>query len=148
MGFGILEWITVIATIIAGLLAVPSLMVGKNPQAKELLDKIAPFQGIIGIVLFFWGLLFLIVRPLSYIGLINFLPVFWITMFLLYVVQILLGFLLGFGFISKMTSGNEQARAKSEALRAKLAVYQGPLGIAAIVLGVWFLVYGLFFFGY
>lgn len=148
MGFGILEWITVIATIVGGLLAVPGLMVGKNPQAKELLDKIAPFQGIIGIVLFFWGLVFLIARPLSYFGMINILPVLWITMFLLYLVQILLGFLLGFGFISKMTSGNEQARMKSEELRMKLATYQGPLGIAAIVLGVWFLIYGLFFFGY
>ncbi|MBL0337650.1 MAG: hypothetical protein IPP67_00270 [Rhodospirillaceae bacterium] len=122
-----------------GSLAKASLMVVKT-MLGELLDKIAPFQGIIGIVLFFWGLLFLIVRPLSYIGWINLLPVFWITMFLLYAVQVLLGFLLGFGFISKMASSNEQAR-QPEALRMKLAVYHGRwvLLLLFLVFGSWYM---------
>ncbi len=45
-----------ITLIILGILAAPSLLLSKKPNAKELLDKITPYQGWIGLGFCFWGL--------------------------------------------------------------------------------------------
>ncbi|MBL0338417.1 MAG: hypothetical protein IPP67_04425 [Rhodospirillaceae bacterium] len=140
-------YFTAVISILLGLLAAPSLLAGQNPKAQEMLNKLVPFQGIFGIMLFF-GFFRLIFDILMHFGTFTYTPILLVSYLLLTLVQVFLGFLLGFGFISKMTSGNEQARAKSEALRAKLAVYQGPLGIASIILGVWFIIYAVALFGY
>ncbi|MBL8686470.1 MAG: hypothetical protein JNK86_03265 [Alphaproteobacteria bacterium] len=135
--------------ILLGLLAVPTLLAGQNPKAQEMLSKLVPFQGIFGIIVLVWGLYKLIFDLLFNIGLFfGYTPVLGISFLLLSLVQVALGFLLGFGFISKMMSSNEAAKAKSEELRQKLAAFQGPLGIAAIVLGVWFIIYRVALFGY
>ena len=141
-------YFTAVISILLGLLAAPSLLAGQNPKAQEMLNKLVPFQGIFGIIVLFWGLFRLIFDILMHFGTFTYTPILLVSYLLLTLVQVFLGFLLGFGFISKMTSGNEQARAKSEALRAKLAVYQGPLGIASIILGVWFIIYAVALFGY
>ncbi len=44
-----------ILLILLSIIAVPSLILSKKPNAKELLEKIEPYQGWIGIVFFFWG---------------------------------------------------------------------------------------------
>ena len=44
-----------IIAIIGGLIAASSLIVAKKPNAQELLDKLTPFQGWIGVVLTFYG---------------------------------------------------------------------------------------------
>ena len=43
--------VAAIIAILGGLIAASSLIVSKKPNAKELLDKLAPFQGIIGVIL-------------------------------------------------------------------------------------------------
>ena len=48
------------AILLGGLLAASSLIVQKQPNAKELIAKLVPFQGIIGIILLIWGLIALI----------------------------------------------------------------------------------------
>ena len=42
-------------TIAGGILAASSLIIARKPNAKDLIDKITPYQGWIGIVMFFWG---------------------------------------------------------------------------------------------
>ena len=44
-----------ITLILLSIIAVPSLILSKKPNAQELLDKVAPYQGWIGLVFCFFG---------------------------------------------------------------------------------------------
>ncbi len=126
-----------ILLIILGLLAIPSLILSKKPNAKELFDKIAPYQGWIGIVFAIWGIWGIISCILT-IGWLSTWPIYWITALLVAIVEFALGFILGYGMISKHAlSKNPQAAEKGEKLLAKLLPLQGTLGIIAIILGIW-----------
>ena len=126
-----------ISLIILGLLAIPSLILSKKPDAKELFDKIAPYQGWIGFVFAIWGIWGIISCILS-ISWISIWPIYWITWLLVAVIEAALGFILGYGLISKYAlSKNPQAAEKGEQLLAKLIPLQGKLGIVAIILGIW-----------
>ena len=126
-----------ITLILLGLLAIPSLVLAKKPNAKELFDKVAPYQGWIGLVFAIWGLWGIISCILS-IGWISIIPIYWITWLLVSVVEAALGFILGYGMISKYAlSKNPTAAEKGEQLLAKLIPLQGKLGIIAIALGIW-----------
>lgn len=129
-----------ITLIILGLLAVPSLLLSKKPDAKELFEKIAPYQGWIGTVFAFWGIWGIISAILN-LGLLGTIPVYWVTWLAVSVVEAALGFILGYGLIAKHAlSKNAQAAAKGGELLARLTPLQGKLGIVAIILGVWMIV--------
>ena len=51
-----MNWITVIVLTLAGVLALSGMIIAQKPQAKDLIDKLVPFQGIIGVVLLVWGI--------------------------------------------------------------------------------------------
>lgn len=124
--------------VVLGLLAIPSLVLAKKPDAKVLFDKVAPYQGIIGIIVGLWGI-WGIVECIRWIELLlKVVPVLWATLLAGSVVMVLLGFILGYGLISKHAlSKNEQAAAKGEALLQKLLPLQGKLGLVSIALGIW-----------
>ncbi len=126
-----------ISIILLSLIAVPSLILARRPDAQEILDKIAPFQGWIGVAFCIWGILG-IVQTVLYLGLLATAPITWLTMLACSVVIAALGFLLGYGLIAKfILSGNVEAKAKGDQLREKLAPLQSTLGIAGIGIGVW-----------
>ena len=135
-----------ITLILLGLLAVPSLLLSKKPNAKELFYKIAPFQGWIGVVFAFWGIWGIISAILN-IGYLTSFPIYWATWLAVSVVEAALGFILGYGLIAKYAlEKNEKAAEKGEQLLAKLTPLQGKLGIVAIVLGIWYIVSYLLWF--
>lgn len=137
--------ITGITLILLSLLAVPSLILAKKPNAQELLDKIAPFQGWIGLAFCFWGVWGIISCILN-LGMLASFPIWWATWLASNVIEAVLGFLLGYGMISKLVlSKNEEAKKKGEELLAKLAPMQGKLGIIGIGVGVWCIVAYLLF---
>jgi len=127
--------------IVAGALGAASLIVQKQPNARDLIAKIVPFQGIIGIILLLWSLLNLI-RVLPYLGaLFQFASLTGILVLLVLLVGIALGFLLGFGLINHyVLSKNADAAKGGTAMQSKLATFQIPLGILGIVLGIWMLI--------
>jgi hypothetical protein len=126
-----------IALILLGILAAPSFILSKTPEAKGVLDKIAPFQGWIGLVFCLTGLIS-VVQSLRYMSLlIKFVPVLWFTGLATGVMLVLLGFILAYPLIIRFASNNEQAKAKADQLIAKLAPMQGKLGLGGIVLGIW-----------
>ena len=126
-----------ITLIILGLLAAPSLLLSKKPNAQELLDKITPYQGWIGLAFCFWGVWGIIQAVLN-MGLLTTFPIWWITWLASSAVEAVLGFILGYGMINKfLLSKNEEAKQKGEKLLAKLAPIQGKLGLAGIVVGIW-----------
>lgn len=125
--------LSAIIAIIGGIIAASSLIVAKKPNAQELIDKLTPYQGWIGVVLTFWGVWGIIqsILNIKYIGLA------WGIGLGVSAVEFIVGFLLAYSLISKyLLEKNETAKAKGQELRAKLTKYQVPAGVALIVLGV------------
>ena len=128
-------------TIAGGILAASALIVARKPNAKELIDKLTPYQGWIGIVMFFWGI-WAVLDCVRHVGLISHMPVFWTFWLVQGVADLLVGFLLGFGLISKYTlARSAAARERGQALRVQLARYQGALGVFAITMGALYIVW-------
>ena len=129
-----------ITLIILSLIAVPSLFLSNKPDGKELLDKIAPYQGWIGVIFCFWGIWGLIssVLNLGWLGYGIYGIISWLTLFLYAVVETTLGFILGYPLIVKyVLSKNEEAKEKGAKVLEKLVPLQTKLGILGLIVGVW-----------
>ena len=137
-------WIvTVIILFLGGVLGAANLIVAKKPNAREQIDKLAPYQGWIGVILVLWGI-WDIMGVVRSVGLLSAAPVWWIIYLITALTELGLGFLLGYALISKyVLSGSPEAAAKGQMLRLKLAIYQGPLGVVAIALAVIFTIFSL-----
>ena len=134
-----------ITLILLSIIAVPSLILAKKPNAQELLDKIEPYQGWIGLI-FCLGGIWGIITAFLHIGWLTTLPIWWITLLAGSLVQAVLGFMLGFGMINKLIlSNNDAAQQKAEELRVKLAPKLGKLGILGLIVGGWMIVASLTF---
>ena len=128
-----------ISLILLSIIAVPSLLLSKKPNAKELLEKVAPYQGWIGVIFAIWGVWGIITAILN-IGWLTSAPIWWITLLLGSIVEAGLGFLLGYGLITGFIAKNEEAKEKAELIRSKIAPLQGKLGVLGLVVGVWMII--------
>jgi len=134
-----------ISLILLSIIAVPSLILSKKPNAKELLEKVAPYQGWIGVIFCFWGVWGIISAILN-MGWLTTAPIWWITLLAGSIVEAGLGFMLGYGLISKMfLSKNEEAKEKAEKIREKIAPKQGKLGVLGLIVGAWMIVASFMF---
>ncbi len=128
-----------IELILLSIIAVPSLLLSKRPDAKEILAKIEPYQGWIGVVFVVLGILNLI-RCISWISLLSFGlwgTIYWLLLLAVALIQFSLGFMLGYGLINKyVLSKNETSKEKGEELRAKLAPLQSKIGMLGIIVGI------------
>ncbi|MGH9885464.1 MAG: hypothetical protein ACREBE_08035 [bacterium] len=128
-------------TIAGGILAASALIIARKPNAKDLIDKITPYQGWIGIVMFFWGV-WAVLDCVRFMSLLSARPLFWIFWLASGVADLVVGFLLGFGLITKyVLSRNAAAMARGQKLRATLAAYQGVFGLFAIAMGSLYIVW-------
>ena len=126
------------STIAGGILAASAFIVARRPDAKEMIDKLTPYQGWLGFVLFFWGA-WIAFWVMTNLGL--FQPLFLVLALALATVNVSVGFLLGFGLITKYAlSKNEAAMIRGQYLRKRLVTYQIPLGLAAIAVGLVYIV--------
>ncbi|GAA4107876.1 hypothetical protein GCM10022393_03480 [Aquimarina addita] len=124
-----------ITLIFLSIIAVPSLLLSKKPDAKELLAKIEPYQGWIGLIFCIWGVWGIISMVLN-IGWLSTFPIRWTVYLAGNIVEAALGFMLGFGMINQLLlSKNEAAKEKANKLRAKLAPKQGKLGVLGLIIG-------------
>ncbi|MDO6674751.1 hypothetical protein C7448_11330 [Tenacibaculum gallaicum] len=134
-----------ISLVFLSIVAVPSLILSKKPNAKELLEKIEPYQGWIGLIFCIWGIWGIISAILN-LGWLTTAPIWWVTFLAGSVVEAVLGFMLGYGMINKLLlSKNPEAREKAEILRGKIAPKQGKLGLLGIAVGVWMIVASFIF---
>jgi hypothetical protein len=125
---------------VLGVLGASSLIIARKPDAKELIGKIAPYQGWIGAVSALWGV-WVVISSVLNLRWLSLAPIYWVTYLADGVLQALLGILLGVG-VMKTFIKDAQAHAKMDQTVAKLAPYQGTLGIIAICLGIWMAVAG------
>lgn len=125
---------------VLGVLGASSLIIAKKPDARELIGKLAPYQGWIGAVSALWGVWGIISSVLR-IGWLSSWPIYWVTFLADSGLQLALGLLLGVGVLKTFIK-DPTANAKMDQTITKLAPYQGMLGIVAIGLGAWMCVAG------
>jgi len=126
--------------VVLGVLGASSLIIAKKPDAKELIGKLAPYQGWIGAVSALWGVWGIISSVLS-LGWLAHWPIYWATYLGDAVLQAALGLLLGVGVIKTFVK-DANANAKMDQTITKLAPYQGTLGLVAVGLGAWMVIAG------
>lgn len=129
--------------IVLGALAVPSLILAKRPDAKEVLGKLALYQGWIGAVSAIFGAWGIISSVLN-IAWLTSAPIYWVTLLANAVLLTALGLILGIGVLKTFIK-NAAAQAKLDQTLAKVAPHQGRLGIAGMGFGVWMIVAGILF---
>ena len=141
--FNIQGWILIGLLIAGGLLGASGLIVGKKPEAKELIAKLVPYQASIGVALLgigIWNLL----RGLSSMSMIfKIAPLFGVALYGSIICAVLLGFFFGMPQIAKWLPGDSPAEEKAEGLAKKLAPFQGLLGLVSIGCAVLLMLYGL-----
>ena len=129
-----------IITILGGILAASGFIIKRSPNAQQYIDKIAPYQGWIGLCMFGWGV-WETFHSLTSIAMLSAHPLQWVFWTLSGVADLLVGFLLGFGLITHYAlSKNATAMAKGQQIRSTLMGIQAPLGALAIVMGTLYIV--------
>jgi hypothetical protein len=131
--------VNVLMLIAGGILAASGLIVAKKPNAKELIDKLVPFQVIIGVALLGLG----VVSLLWWVGhglltLVTHGSFFGVTVLAGIVTSILLGFMFGMPQIAKWMPGQQE---KGMELSKQLAPFQGILGLVGIGAGLLMLLF-------
>ncbi|MBK9030724.1 MAG: hypothetical protein IPL61_05190 [Myxococcales bacterium] len=133
-----MNWITVIALIAAGILALAGIIIAQKPQAKDLIDKLVPFQGFIGVGLLVWGVINAIkfLPKMSDMTQSNFPMSILLAVVSTLVAELGLGFLFGMPMVAKWIPGETPAEQKAMEMQQKLLPFQTLLGVVAIVAAV------------
>ncbi len=123
----------IIVAIALGAFILAPRFLGENEDAAAALEKVTPFQGIIGLIVVVFALL----AFGSLIGAISMYDLFRISLMLTIFDILALGFVLGYGLISEQVlSKSENASTKGTELNDRLQPRQELLGMAAIGLAV------------
>ena len=138
-----MDLIAPVLLILGGILAISNLIVAKKPEARQMIDKLVPYQAGIGIALLVigvWNLLHSFSTP-SIFDIIKFMPLLGLTVLAMIVCAVLLGFMFGMPQIAKWMPGNNNAEQKGMELSRKLAPFQVILGLIGIGSSLIFLLY-------
>ena len=143
-----MNYIGPLAVIVASLVALSGFIIAKKPSAKDLFDKIQPYQGFLGVGLLAWGVYDLYhhvistwVADKSRWGIIMEIDKLAGISLLGYIIcEILLGFMLGFGLIATWIPGESGAEKKAVAIQKKLLAASLPIGAVGLVLAILWLI--------
>lgn len=138
-----LVWLQIILLFMAGILAISGLIVAKKPDAQQIIDKLVPFQALIGVGLMAVGIILLIqVGPIDTFKAAG-MGLQGMAVFGVVVVGIVLGFLFGMPQVAKWLPGQSSAEAKAMELAQKLAAFQVLIGLVGLAAAVIALLYQL-----
>jgi hypothetical protein len=138
-----------LALIVGALVCLSGFIIGKKPEAKQLFDKIAPYQGFLGAGLLAWGIWELLHYVIFSWGGSN---KSWFSLALEHdklaaisglgfiICEILIGFMLGFGLIATWIPGEGTAEKKAVQIQKKLLGFSLPIGAIGIVFAILFLI--------
>ncbi len=124
--------------IIAGALAAANIVIEKLPYTKEYIEKMIPYQAVIGAVALVLSVLKLLdafaLKMDNFSLIINLCCI---------ASTAIVGFLLGFPMVQQFMANDENSKAKAEEIRKKLSAYQVIAGLVALGSGVYVLLYGI-----
>ncbi len=124
---------------VLGVLGASSIIIAKKPDAKEVIAKLAPYQGWIGVVSAFWGA-WGVIQSVLHIGVwLKYAPIYWAAFLAASVVMLGLGFILGVGTMKTFIK-DPKANEKMDHTLQKLLPYQGNLGLLGIGIGIWMII--------
>lgn len=129
-------WVTIVLLALAGILAASSLIVARAPNAQQAFAKVAPYQGVLGLLALVWGLYTLIQLLTNFGGFQILLSIIAILLL------IVLGLLLGYGLLKTYLLKGE-ASAKGDEVQQRLARNQVTYGVAAVVVAILLLIVAL-----
>lgn len=119
---------------VAGVLAVSGLIAAKTPDAKHLLDKLLPYQALIGVALLVLGVINLLhLLTAHLLVLLQMVPLFVVTALAVVASSILLGLLFGMPQIATWLPGEGATEKKGLALARKMAPFQTTIGVVGLV---------------
>lgn len=129
-----LVWIQIILLFLGGILAISGLIVAKKPDAKQIIDKLVPFQALIGVGMLAVGVILMLkIGPVDTFKAAQ-AGMGGLALFGLVIAGIVLGFLFGMPQIAKWLPGESSAEQKAMEVAQKLAGFQvliGGIGLAA-----------------
>ena len=139
-----LMWVHTLLLIAAGFLALSAFIVAKKPDAKAMIDKLVPFQALIGVGLLAVAFINMLrMGPINIFRVFSLLPLFGLAAIGAVFGGIILGFFFGMPQIAKWIPGESNAEVKAVELSKKIAPFQVIFGIAGIVFGLLALLYNL-----
>ena len=127
--------VTFAALFVLGAVCAANLIIAKKPDAKELIAKVAPYQGWIGAISALWGAWWLINWVLNLKVMMTW-PILGITWLADSLLLLSLGLLCGVGVLKTFVK-QPTAVEKLDLTVAKLAPFQGMLGLAGIAVAIW-----------
>ena len=137
-----MDFIQVIILFLGGVVAASSYITKQSNGIGEHINKIKPFQGILGVALIASGLIILLSKLQLISFYFNFRPLWGLVIIFLILINFLLGFILGFQLIAKyMLKNNQKVVQKGKAIKNSLIQYQNTIGITGIILSIlWLLI--------
>lgn len=133
-----------LAVIVGSLIALSGFIIAKKPSSKQLFEKMAPYQGFLGVallVLGIWGFL----RTIGHWGdFLRYYPLLLALGIIACVIsEVIIGFCLGFGVIAKWLPGESGAEKKGLEIQRQLLGFSMPIGVVGLLSGVIVLYYFL-----
>jgi uncharacterized membrane protein YgdD (TMEM256/DUF423 family) len=136
-----MDIINALVLIVGGVLAISGLIVAQSPDAKQYIDKLVPYQALIGVAMLVLGILNLLRTLGSMFDLIKVTPLWGIAWLAVIAGSILLGFLFGIQQVVKWIPVAPSTERKAMESLNKLMPYQVILGLAGIAAGLIILLY-------
>jgi hypothetical protein len=153
-----MNFIGPLLVIVAALVALSGFIIAKKPELKSTFDKIAPYQGFLGVGLLAWGVYDLyhnVIQTYAF-GKSRWGLIFsgiemggmhsptdklaGIALLGYIICEILLGFMLGFGLIATWIPGESGAEKGAVKIQKKLLGLSLPIGIAGVVFAILWLI--------
>ena len=108
-----MDLINALLLIVGGILALSGIIVAKQPNAKDVIDKLVPYQAIIGVAMLVLGVLNLLRTIGVLFTWIRVSPLYGLSWLTVIVASILLGFMFGMPQIAKWMPGQGAAEQKA-----------------------------------
>jgi hypothetical protein len=123
--------------ILAGVLALSGIIVAKNPNARQIIDRLVPFQAFVGLGALILGLVLMLKSgPINMFRDITSDAIRAGAALAGVISGILLGFLFAMPQIAKWIPGDSPAEQKAAEIAGKIAPVQALFGIIAVAAGV------------
>lgn len=149
-----MNYIGPLLVIVAALVALSGFIISKKPELKGTFEKIAPYQGFLGVGLLAWGIYDLyhnVIQTFAFdksrwglimngVGGVGGDKLAGIALIGYIISEILLGFMLGFGLIATWIPGESGAEKGAVKVQKTLLGFALPIGLVGLICAILWLI--------